>query len=84
MKFTSQKNEAQKICNYIFYIGTGNRINMSLYFFLRHVLVCIMLVGWIFYQLLIKKRPWSVLKGDAMAATFFVAVWVALAYFLTH
>ena len=57
---------------------------MSIYFFLRYGLVSVLLIGWVFYQAIIKKRKWADLKGDIFAVLFFVAVWIALAYFFTR
>ena len=61
-----------------------NKISMSIYFFLRYVLISILLVGWVFYQAVIKKRKWADLKGDAFAVLFFALVWIGIAYFFTH
>ena len=41
----------------------------------------IYLIGWVFYQAIIKKRKWADLKGDVFAVLFFVAVWIGVAYF---
>lgn len=41
----------------------------------------ILLVLWVFYQLFIKKRSAKSLINDALAAFFFVAVWVAISYY---
>ena len=57
---------------------------MSLYFFLRYGLVSILLIGWVFYQALIKKITWADLKDDMFAVLFFVAVWIGLAYLFSH
>ncbi len=52
----------------------------SLYFF-RFLLPIIALVGWIFYQAIIKKRKWKSLQNEALAVVFFVSVWVSLTFF---
>ncbi|MBN8718945.1 MAG: hypothetical protein J0H85_05835 [Sediminibacterium magnilacihabitans] len=44
----------------------------------------ILMVLWIFYQLFIRKRPFKSLTNDALAAFFFVAVWITLSYFGLH
>lgn len=56
---------------------------MSLYFFLRYGLVSALLIAWVGYQVIIKKRKWAMLKDDAFAVLFFVVVWIGLAYFFT-
>ena len=57
---------------------------MPLYFFLRYGLISVLLIVWISYQAIIKKRTWFDLKGDVFAVLFFVAVWIAIAYFFTN
>jgi len=57
---------------------------MSIYFFLRYGMVSVLLVAWVFYQAIIKKRKWADLQVDAFAVLFFVAVWIGLVYFFTH
>ncbi len=57
---------------------------MSLYFFLRYGLVSVLLIGWVFHQMFIKKRKWVDLQGDAMAVVIFVGVWMGLAYAFSH
>ena len=57
---------------------------MSLYFFLRYGMVSVLLIVWVFYQAMIKKRKWADLKGDVLAVLFFVAVWIGIAYLFTH
>ncbi len=56
---------------------------MSLFFFLRFILINFLLVGWLFYQLLYKRKKWREIKDDAMAVLFFVCVWTGIAYFFT-
>jgi len=53
---------------------------MSLYFFLRYGLLSILLIGWLLYQLFIKKKKWPDLKNDAFIILIFVGVWVFLGY----
>ena len=57
---------------------------MSVYLFLRYGLASILLIGWVFFQRIIKKRKWVDLKGDAFAVLFFVAIWFAIAYLFMH
>jgi hypothetical protein len=40
----------------------------------------VFVVGWLFYQLLIKKKRWADVSSDAMAIVFFVLVWILIAY----
>ena len=51
-----------------------------MYFFLRYGIVNILLVGWLLYQLFIKKKKWNELSGDALAIVFFVIAWCLIAW----
>ena len=44
----------------------------------------VFLIAWIFYQVIIKKRGWTDMKGDVFAVLFFVTAWIGIAYFFTH
>lgn len=55
---------------------------MTLYFFLRYVLLCITLVGWIVYQLFFKKKKLVDLQADLITVVCFVCVWVVLSYLM--
>jgi hypothetical protein len=52
------------------------------YFFLRYGLICLLLIGWIFFQLIIKKRAWSEIQGDALFAIGMVTVWILIAFWM--
>lgn len=54
---------------------------MSALYFFRFLLPTIALIGWIFYQAIIKKRKWKSLQNDALAVVLFVSVWVSLTFF---
>lgn len=51
-----------------------------MYFFVRYGLAAILLVGWLLFQIIIKKRRLVDLRDDALAIVFFVAVWIGVAY----
>lgn len=55
---------------------------MSIYFFIRYGLLGIALVGWIVYQLIIKKKKFGDLQGDLLMVICLIGVWVALSYFM--
>ncbi len=57
---------------------------MSWYFFLRYGIAGVLLIGWIVYQAVIRKRAWADLQDDALAVVFFVGAWIGLAYFFTR
>ena len=42
------------------------------------VLVAIALVGWVVYQLLIRKKTGAEINNEIMFIAFFIAIWVAL------
>lgn len=57
---------------------------MSWYFFLRYGIAGVLLIGWVVYQAVIRKRAWADLQDDALAVVFFVSAWIGLAYFFTQ
>ena len=59
-------------------------IGMSLYGFLRLGVVPIAMLGWVAYQLFIKKKSFSEFQGDFLAALFMVVVYVLLIYWLMY
>jgi hypothetical protein len=40
--------------------------------------------GWVLYQLLIKRKKWRDLSGDALVCCVFASVWIMIAYWLTN
>jgi len=57
---------------------------MSFYFFLRYGLISLLLIGWVLYQFIIKRKKWAAMANDVIAVAFFVVVWIALAYIFTN
>lgn len=55
---------------------------MSMYFFLRYGLVAIAFLGWIFYQLAVKKKSWRDIQSDVIAIVFFIIVSAGIFYWL--
>jgi hypothetical protein len=55
-----------------------------MYAFVRLFAPALALIGWIFYQLIIKRKPWSALKGDAIVALCFAIGVTLIYYFLTN
>jgi hypothetical protein len=55
-----------------------------MYAFLRFFAPALALIGWIFYQLLIKRKPWSALKGDAIIASCFTIGVILIYYYLAN
>jgi hypothetical protein len=54
---------------------------MSALYIFRFLLPTIALIGWIFYQAIIKKRKWKSLQNDALAVALFAGIWLALTFF---
>ena len=50
---------------------------------IQAIFISIAFVGWIAYQLLVRKKRFSEISGDVMAIVFFIAVWVGLVYWLS-
>ncbi len=53
-----------------------------LYFFLRACVVPILFIGWIIFQLLVKKKKFSAIEGDVKVIAFFLVLWVLIYFFL--
>jgi uncharacterized membrane protein YjjB (DUF3815 family) len=56
---------------------------MSFYGFLRLGVVPVAMMGWVLYQLFIKKKSFQEFQGDFLAALFMVVVYSLLIYWLT-
>jgi hypothetical protein len=46
--------------------------------------IAIAFVGWIIYQLLIRKKRFMEISNDVMAIAFFIAVWLGIYYWLIN
>jgi len=49
---------------------------------LQAVGITIALIGWVIYQMAVKKKSFASLQHDILAILFFVAVWIGIYYFL--
>lgn len=47
------------------------------------IAITIALIGWIVYQMVIRKKRFFELKDDILAIIFFATVWFGLVYFMT-
>ncbi|HVU95289.1 MAG TPA: hypothetical protein VHE34_08700 [Puia sp.] len=56
---------------------------MILYAILRFYLPIGLMIGWVFYQLVIKRKSWDSIFADALTCCVFAAVWIFIAYLLT-
>jgi hypothetical protein len=52
--------------------------------FIQAIFIAIALIGWLAYQLLIRKKSFSEISNDVLAITFFIAVWIGIVYWLTY
>lgn len=50
---------------------------------IQAIFISIAFVGWILYQLLIRKKRFLEISNDVMAIVFFIAVWAGLVYWLS-
>jgi len=55
-----------------------------IYIFLRVAAVPLFLVGYLLYQLFIKKKKFVDIQTDILYVSFFFAVYIGLFYFLSH
>jgi len=46
------------------------------------IFISIAFIGWVVYQLLIRKKRFGEIANDVLAIVFFVAVWFGICYWL--
>jgi hypothetical protein len=51
---------------------------------IQAVFISVAFVGWVVYQLAIRKKRFSEISNDILAIVFFVAVWFGLCYWLLN
>ncbi|OQP53912.1 hypothetical protein A4D02_19650 [Niastella koreensis] len=49
---------------------------------IQAVFITIAFVGWIVYQMAVRKKRFSEISNDILAIVFFAAVWIGLCYWL--
>ena len=49
---------------------------------IQAICIAIAMIGWLIYQMVIKKKPFASIQHDALAIIFFIAVWFGIYYFL--
>ncbi|HSC38049.1 MAG TPA: hypothetical protein VLD19_09270 [Chitinophagaceae bacterium] len=52
--------------------------------FMQAIGVAIALIGWLIYQMAIKKKSFASIQSDALAILFFIAVWLGIYYLVIH
>lgn len=55
---------------------------MKSYFVFRYLTPVALMIGWVAWQLLVKKKKWEAVEGAAYTSVVFVTVWMGIAYFL--
>lgn len=55
-----------------------------IYIFLRVAAVPLFLVGYLLFQLLVKKKTFADIQTDILYVLFFSVVYLGLYYFVTH
>ena len=46
--------------------------------------IAIAMIGWLIYQMVIKKKPFASIQNDALAIVFFITVWLGIYYLVIH
>lgn len=54
-----------------------------IYFFLRVLFVPLIYISWLVYELVIKKKAWSLIQGDALIGGFFVLMASLIFFYLS-
>ncbi|MBO9200750.1 MULTISPECIES: hypothetical protein [Niastella] len=52
--------------------------------FIQAIFTAVALVGWVVYQLAIRKKRFSEISSDVLFIVFFVAVWFGLCYWMLN
>ncbi|WP_153825437.1 hypothetical protein [Niastella caeni] len=52
--------------------------------FIQAIFLCIVLIGWVAYQILIRKKPVAQINDDVMMIAFFIAVWTGIVLWLVY
>jgi hypothetical protein len=56
---------------------------MKSYFIIRYLIPVALMIGWVLYQLVIKRKKWDSVQADALTCLVFAGVWIVIAYVLT-
>jgi hypothetical protein len=56
---------------------------MKSYFIFRYFLPVFLMIGWVLYQLVIKRKRWESVQADALTCCVFACVWIFIAYLLS-
>jgi len=57
---------------------------MTIYAILRYFTPIALMIGWVIYQLLIKRKKWDSIFADALTCCVFAGVWILIAYLITN
>jgi hypothetical protein len=60
----------------------GPNFNPMTFRLLQAVCITLALIGWVIYQMAVKKKTLASLQHDILAIVFFAAVWLGIYYFL--
>jgi hypothetical protein len=54
------------------------------YFFFRILFIPLAYVGWLIYELAIKRKKWALIQGDALVGGFFVLIATIIYFYLSQ
>jgi hypothetical protein len=57
---------------------------MTWYGYIRFFFIPIAFVVWVLVQLLLKKKPWTSIKGDILVSSLFVVAVMGVFYWLSN
>jgi hypothetical protein len=57
---------------------------MRAYLVIRYFIPIALMLGWVIYQLVIKRKKWDSIQADALTCLVFAGVWVLIAYMMTN
>ena len=67
-----------------FYGKTKRNTNFKTMYFrlIQAVFVSVAFIGWVAFQLLVRKKRFAEISNDILAIIFFVAVWFGICYWM--
>lgn len=57
---------------------------MTSFLLLRYLGPVLLMIGYVLYQLLIKKKKWSTVQPDALTCLVFASIWVMIVHWLMN
>jgi hypothetical protein len=57
---------------------------MRSYLIFRYFAPILLMIGYVLYQLVIKRKKWASVQADALTCLVFAAVWMIIAHWISN